>query len=558
MKTLRILSLLLSLTVALTVGLQNCKKAEPDPVKPGTSTNPGSSTTTPGSSTTATTTTNPSLTALTVTGVGSTSARVSAVINGNGGEEITYHGFTYYVSTLSGAPEIKLGSTSGPFPLTFTATLTNLLPNTTYTVVGRADNKKGSAQAEAKFTTAAAVVSNVVVANLRTELVGQLTAYSIEINSSVTSFKPGMNVTEVGYCYSESKPEPTTADIKAVDKEAKPSGELISFKGYLPGLKAATRYYVRPYAIVDAQTYYGSALPISTEARLSNATITPKAEFTEYVQTRPISFGINGKFYVNAQRRTSSGSSPDLFYEYSPATNAWTQKGDVTITNNSFKGGSQGLSFVANGKGYFGLSTSFTAKQELWEYDPTTDKWTRTASGLANPLINPFFIIQSTVQMGNKVYVIGTESAGATLPVRLYEFDITTRTFAAKAAPPGTNSSFNDLVALNNTLYYYSTLDQRLAEYNTSTNTWTAKKDFPKVWKNGYGVREMASLNGKLYALGHEIMEYNPAEDSWKLLLKVSTPDIIEGPCVFTLPDRLIIGYQGSAAKGAKWTEFKP
>ncbi|AQG78889.1 fibronectin type III domain-containing protein [Spirosoma montaniterrae] len=155
MKRITFFALWLSLLLACTLGLQNCKKApDPAPTKPPVAT-------TPGTSTTATATTIPSLTAVTVTGISSTSARVSAVINGNGGAEITYHGFAYYVDNIANAKQVELGATSGPFPLTFTAPLTNLLPNTTYTVVGRADNAKGSQQTIVKFTTTAAVVSAV-------------------------------------------------------------------------------------------------------------------------------------------------------------------------------------------------------------------------------------------------------------------------------------------------------------------------------------------------------------------------------------------------------------
>ena len=147
MKIIRLIPLYLGLLLALTLGLQNCKKTEPDPVKPGTgTTTPGSGTTTPGSGTTTTTTTAPgfnSATAPTTSGITSASATVSAVLDGNGGAAILQHGFVYsktaQTPTLTDS-KLELGATTGPFPLTLTGKLTGLDANTTYNARAFATN----------------------------------------------------------------------------------------------------------------------------------------------------------------------------------------------------------------------------------------------------------------------------------------------------------------------------------------------------------------------------------------------------------------------------------
>lgn len=152
MKTVRLFSLLLSLTVALTVGLQNCKKKDPDPVKPVVVTPPGSTTTAPGSSTTAVTPIGTAPTvgtavAPTASGIASTSATVSAVIDGNGGAAISQHGFVYSKTVQSPTladSKTERGATTGPFPLTLTSNLTGLDPNTIYYVRAYATNDKGT------------------------------------------------------------------------------------------------------------------------------------------------------------------------------------------------------------------------------------------------------------------------------------------------------------------------------------------------------------------------------------------------------------------------------
>jgi N-acetylneuraminic acid mutarotase len=65
------------------------------------------------------------------------------------------------------------------------------------------------------------------------------------------------------------------------------------------------------------------------------------------------------------------------FWEYDPATNAWTQKADF--------GGSGRLyaaRFTTNGKGYVGTGQSgtypnYTYYKDFWEYDPISNNWTQ-------------------------------------------------------------------------------------------------------------------------------------------------------------------------------------
>ena len=537
----------LSLFCLLAFVMLDCGKKKEDP-KPGTGTTT-LPTITPGAKTLPVV-----KTPTTATEITSNSVKLTGVIDGNGGAPITEHRFGVNEAVTKENKQVSLGATSGPFPLTVTQTITGLKPGTKYNAYFIATNSLGGSQYDVSFTTTAA--PQVTVSNLASDYIRHITTYSIELNGGSVNFQSGMTLNEYGYCYSDTKPDPTTADTKVISKSTS-SGNIAYYgNSYLPGLKTNTAYYVRFYATVDGTTYYGDPLKISTEAPLSAATIMPKAEFPGLRLPSPISFVLGGKFYVGANLKSSTGStSPELFYEYNPTTNAWTQKGNVTITGGAYKGGSSGLSYVANGKGYFGLSTSFTASKELWEYDPATDKWTRVATGLVNPLKQLAFIIHSSVQMGNKVYVIGSEIGNPTSIIRMYEFDITTRLFTVKITPPGTNSSFNDLVAVNNTLYYYNSLNQSLAEYNAGTNSWTAKNKLPQPsGKTGYVINELESVGGKLYGFGPEVLEYNPATDSWKVVLKVSIPDLIggDGTMVFPFNDRLFM------ARDAKWNEFKP
>jgi len=144
MKTSRILPLYLSLLLVLTLGLQNCKKTEPDPVKPGTTTPPGTTTTVTG--TTAPTLDN-ATTATTSSSITAETAKVSSSIATSGGAAITQYGHVWSdtkTDPTTADSKTELGKTDGPFPLKFTSDLKPLKAGTTYNVRPYATNDKGT------------------------------------------------------------------------------------------------------------------------------------------------------------------------------------------------------------------------------------------------------------------------------------------------------------------------------------------------------------------------------------------------------------------------------
>jgi N-acetylneuraminic acid mutarotase len=70
------------------------------------------------------------------------------------------------------------------------------------------------------------------------------------------------------------------------------------------------------------------------------------------------------------------GSIRKDFWEYDPATNAWTQKAD-------FRGGARygATGFSIGSKGYLGTGRdeNLFPFKDLWEYDPATNAWTQKA-----------------------------------------------------------------------------------------------------------------------------------------------------------------------------------
>ena len=545
MKTSVSLPLLFSLLVALTLCLQNCKK-EADPVKPGGTTGPGSNT-----STTATTPA-VSTVAPVASGIASTSGAVSATITDNGGAAITQHGFVYskanQTPTLSDS-KTEQGAASGPFPLTLTSNLTGLETNVTYYVRAYATNNKGTGYGTVgQFKTSS--VTTTVTSYTTSSSGYYVTAVSIEI-SGYASFWEAAKVGEMGFCYSDSKPEPTVADNKVADAAPNPSPDAKSatFKSRLADLKPSTAYYLRPYATVDDVVSYGDVRKITTEATLSNATVVMKTSFPgTTISGQPITFILGDKFYVNARKGTADDSG---FYEYNPATDTWTQKADIPITGNSYKGGANGISFTHGGKGYFGFSSGFSARKSLWEYDASTDQWKEVATNQTNPF-GTYSTLTNDVYLDGKVYAIAYEK-------KLIEFDVESRKSVEKALPPGVEASANYLIVLNKTLYFYNVYKQTFAAYNGQTNTWTSKGKMPYT-------TQMITVGNQLYAFGSQVIsQYDSATDTWKEILKLGSATYTSqeynqlfGPqCVFSRSTNAFIGMRGSGV-GKNWFEFNP
>ena len=104
---------------------------------------------------------------------------------------------------------------------------------------------------------------------------------------------------------------------------------------------------------------------------------------TQGGQTRHVSFVINGKSYIYGGSNGLCGAdcpSNDL-WEYDPQSNQWTKKASLPLP----KGRCSASAFVLNGKGYIvggGQGTILNPIDlgDLWEYEPQTDQWTQKAS----------------------------------------------------------------------------------------------------------------------------------------------------------------------------------
>jgi N-acetylneuraminic acid mutarotase len=193
-------------------------------------------------------------------------------------------------------------------------------------------------------------------------------------------------------------------------------------------------------------------------------------------------------------------------YAYDPATDKWTARSPMPIKL------SQAFCMVINGKAYVGTgyagNSSYT--KQFFEYDPTTDKWTAKADF-------------PTVRYGTSAYSAGDKGyAGFGVHEASYykdwwQYDPATDSWTPRADFPGSfiPSAENGFV-LNNKIYVGGTASVNPTinewwQYDIANDSWTQLSDLP--WGNNY--LKGVTINNKGYLMGPENWLYDDVHDKW-------------------------------------------
>ena len=262
----------------------------------------------------------------------------------------------------------------------------------------------------------------------------------------------------------------------------------------------------------------------SPDQDVNNASLSGWTQFAASPTGRSSAFGlsIGNKGYVGGGIGTTTG---DDFWEYDPASNKWTRKAD-------FPGGLRlwAISFSIGNKGYVGSGLLARGQGnpvplDFWEYDPSTDVWTRKADLPEKP-----FTANATTafSIGDKGYV--GISCGE---VQLYEYNPDTNRWTKKATLPGDNRFGSIGFSVGGKGYIglgivrgggRETVMSDIWEFDPAANTWTRKGDFPGpraeavafgIGDKGYVTSGIAEPNSGI--LKNDLWEYDPAEDNWVL-----------------------------------------
>ncbi|OSZ82802.1 hypothetical protein CAP35_05935 [Chitinophagaceae bacterium IBVUCB1] len=242
-----------------------------------------------------------------------------------------------------------------------------------------------------------------------------------------------------------------------------------------------------------------------------------------------MTFTVNNKIYLTGGYANLQWLN-DL-QEYDPATNVWK---NLTTTPVGPLNRSAGVAFVINGKAYVGLgaenflSISGAAKnlKDLWEYNPTSGAWTQKAS-----LPDSGRTESSVFVVNNKAYIVGGNGGftSGTNTNQVWEYDPAANKWTKKADYPEPSIANAGAFAINGKGYVScgragTEYLKKTYEYNASSNAWTPKADFPDSGR--YGVVSFVVDNKGYVGLGgigynsykKTFFYYNPTTDKWGYL----------------------------------------
>lgn len=355
---------------------------------------------------------------------------------------------------------------------------------------------------------------DIVTATLTTTVVTEISDAGAASGGNIT-YDGGGAVTKRGICWGTSE-HPTTADSKTIDGYG--TGIFVS---NMPGLNSNTTYFVRAYAINIAGTAYGNQLSFTTSHGIGLRI----ADFPGGSRYSASGFSIGNKLYIGLGYNDGDIPVRD-FWEWDQTTNVWTRKADYP--GNSTRGA---VGFSIGTKGYIGTGLNIIpplATNEFWEYDTATDTWTKKANfaGMSRTDAIGFSI-------GNKGYIgpglSSYDGNGGFISQDFWEWDQATNVWTEKAAFAGDPRSAAVGFSIGTKGYIglgydgYGGNKSDFWEWDQETDKWTEKAAFaggPRSGAVGFSIGNKGYIGtgigeGPNYASYRDFWEWDQSTNVW-------------------------------------------
>ena len=270
----------------------------------------------------------------------------------------------------------------------------------------------------------------------------------------------------------------------------------------------------------------------SLEASFSQGTWTKKADFPSSSRFYGVGFSIGEKGYYGMGQKQVSLFSYKVyndFWEYDPANNTWTQKSD-------FPGGGRigAKGFAVHGKGYAGFgyfimpdgpnAGSNDYQKDFYEFDPSANTWSKKNDQFLGGG-DICFLIRDTLRVVNPEYRI----------LKTYNF-LTDTWFEStwdkkEIMPKYENIPENDAGFSAGGKEYIVTavkkkgnIVNQLWEFDPRTLAWKERSSLPA---SGIDAYTTFSIDDKGYIMrdGNDLLEYDPAADTWTEKKDISLPE---------------------------------
>jgi N-acetylneuraminic acid mutarotase len=284
-----------------------------------------------------------------------------------------------------------------------------------------------------------------------------------------------------------------------------------------------------------------------------------QAQFSGAARYRACSFVVNGKCYLGTG---SMGNVQNLqdFWEYDPATNAWTQKADLTGPKRTNATGASDDTY-----GYVGLgSNNGVVLTDWWQFDPVANTWTQKTSF---PSTSRYGAGSFTLQ--NMIYVGGGIDSANSVHGDLWQYDPSNDTWAQKHIMPTPVTAMATYV-INGKGYFVGgainggvTGSMQNAEYDPLSDSWTLRDPFPggNIYScvgfviDGYGYVG-TGFCGNLTTI---MYRYDPVANNW--VQETDFPNgIRQWAVVCNVNNRAYVGTGNSTGGNlySDWWEFVP
>jgi hypothetical protein len=226
---------------------------------------------------------------------------------------------------------------------------------------------------------------------------------------------------------------------------------------------------------------------------------------------------MGGKGYIGIGE-DMYGNEYNDFWEYDTITNSWTQKANVG-------GGvrSRAIGFSIGSKGYIGIGAggtgNFSWKNDLWEYDPTTNTWTQKAN------------FEGTVRLDAVGFSIGSygyigtgQGEHGSYNKEFWQYDPSSDTWTQKADFGGTGRRAAFGFGIGNKGYIGTGVDTNnfkndFWQYDPSSDTWSQKADFggsARESTTGFNIGNKGYIGtGDNVSYLNDFWEYDPSADTW-------------------------------------------
>lgn len=269
---------------------------------------------------------------------------------------------------------------------------------------------------------------------------------------------------------------------------------------------------------------------------------TQKANFGSNGRHRGTGIAVGNRGYMGLGHYNGAGPNIVLkdWWEFDPATNAWTQRADY-IGNNG-NGNYAALAFGMDDYAYIG-GGQVGFDNNMYRYDPVLNEWTLMGNMPTSYQNNEGFVIN------NKGYALSGSS--------LNEYDPQTNSWTLKNSMPFSIWTWNSTFVIDGKGYVKS--GNSLWEYKPLLDQWVSRAPFPGL--TSAGAASFAQSNkgyiicgysGGLSQVQREMWEFDPALNVWTHL--PDFPGNARRFCsAFTINNR---SYFGIGTNGTNFNDF--